>query len=204
MAPSTDTETASVDDTPARLLEAMATSVDERGFKATTVADVVRIARTSRRTFYEHFSGRDDCFLALLARVNGELIEHITGSVDRAAPWRTQVRQAIEAWIGGSLSRPAITLAWILDTPGLGTAARAQQRESMAEFFALIIELLDSPTYTAEHPEPVSRFLAIILVGGLRELLAIRVEDSGDVSDIEEIVDAATAATIGVLSAAIV
>ncbi|GAA1457349.1 TetR/AcrR family transcriptional regulator [Williamsia maris] len=203
MAPPTDPDTAPGDDTVVRLLEAMATSVDERGFKATTVADVVRIARTSRRTFYEHFSGRDDCFLALLARVNGELIAHITAAVDRSLPWREQVRQAIEAWISGSLSRPAITLSWILDTPGLGTAARAQQRESMAEFYSLIADLLDSPTYHVEHPQPVSRYVSIILVGGLRELLAIHVEDSGDVSDIEDIVDAATEATIAVLSASI-
>ncbi len=126
MAPATETDTAPGDDTVVRLLEAMATSVDERGFKATTVADVVRIARTSRRTFYEHFAGRDDCFLALLARVNGELIAHITAAVDRSLPWRDQVRQAIEAWIGGSLSRPAITLAWILDTPGLGRPFRSE------------------------------------------------------------------------------
>lgn len=203
MAPPTDTANETTEDTVGRLLEAMATSVDERGFKATTVADVVRVARTSRRTFYEHFSGRDDCFLALLAKVNGELINHIDAAVDRSLPWREQVRQAIEAWIGGSMSRPAITLSWILDTPGLGTSARAQQRTAMGQFYALITELLQSPTYTAEHPQPVSRFLPIILVGGLRELLAIHVEDSGDISDIDEIVDAATEATIAVLAVSV-
>jgi AcrR family transcriptional regulator len=38
-----------------RLIAAMAASVEERGYADTTVADVVRIARTSRRTFYQHF-----------------------------------------------------------------------------------------------------------------------------------------------------
>ncbi|MGK2938338.1 MAG: helix-turn-helix domain-containing protein [Solirubrobacteraceae bacterium] len=42
----------------------MAAAIQERGLAASTVADVVRHARASRRTFYEHFRDRDDCYLA--------------------------------------------------------------------------------------------------------------------------------------------
>ena len=38
-----------------RLLEGMAAAIRETGYRDATVADVVRHARTSRRTFYEHF-----------------------------------------------------------------------------------------------------------------------------------------------------
>ncbi|MGV0624231.1 helix-turn-helix domain-containing protein, partial [Mycobacterium kansasii] len=40
-----------------RLLDGLATSITERGYRASTVADVVRCARTSKRTFYDHFAG---------------------------------------------------------------------------------------------------------------------------------------------------
>ena len=50
------------DENRERLIAAMAASVEERGYADTTVADVVRLARTSRRTFYEHFQDRADCF----------------------------------------------------------------------------------------------------------------------------------------------
>src|SRR6201992_4490121 len=53
-----------------RLIAAMATSIEEKGYRDTTVADVVRIARTSRRNFYEHFADRQACFLALFDATN--------------------------------------------------------------------------------------------------------------------------------------
>jgi AcrR family transcriptional regulator len=49
-----------------RLLDAMAVAVRDRGYQDSTVADVVRHARTSRRTFYEHFTSKQDCFITLL------------------------------------------------------------------------------------------------------------------------------------------
>ncbi|MDT0406846.1 TetR/AcrR family transcriptional regulator, partial [Streptomyces edwardsiae] len=49
-----------------RLLDAMNESIVEDGYQNTTVADIVRRAKTSRRTFYEHFASREDCFVALL------------------------------------------------------------------------------------------------------------------------------------------
>src|SRR5579884_975427 len=47
----------------ARICEAMAHVVAERGYSAVTVADVVSAARISRRTFYEHFVDKEACFL---------------------------------------------------------------------------------------------------------------------------------------------
>ena len=40
-----------------RLLDGLATSIGERGYRASTVADIVRHARTSKRTFYDQFAG---------------------------------------------------------------------------------------------------------------------------------------------------
>ena len=50
-----------------RLLDGLALSINERGYRETTVADVVRSARTSKRTFYDHFSTKEECFAELLA-----------------------------------------------------------------------------------------------------------------------------------------
>jgi len=71
----------------------------------------VRRARTSRRTFYEHFASKDECFVALLTEANAEQIRQIAAAVDPAAPWDVQVRQAIVAWIASVESRPALMLS---------------------------------------------------------------------------------------------
>ncbi|HJR89226.1 MAG TPA: helix-turn-helix domain-containing protein, partial [Aeromicrobium sp.] len=61
-----------------RLLDALEESIAEDGYPGTTVADIVRRARTSRRTFYEHFDSRESCFVALLADANAEQVRQIS------------------------------------------------------------------------------------------------------------------------------
>ena len=65
-----------------RLLDGLAISIAERGYRETTVADVVRHAKTSKRTFYEQFATKDACLIELLRRNNVELIARINATVD--------------------------------------------------------------------------------------------------------------------------
>ena len=53
-----------------RLIDGLAASIGERGYRDTTVADIVRHARTSKRTFYEQFASKEDCLIELLRRNN--------------------------------------------------------------------------------------------------------------------------------------
>jgi AcrR family transcriptional regulator len=180
-----------------RLLQGMAAAIRERGFRDTTVADVVRHARTSRRTFYEHFAGREDCYIALLRESNAEMVQQIAAAVDPHASWGEQVRQAIGAWIAASESEPAITLSWIREIPSLGEDARRLQRDFLESFIVLIQTLTGNPELRAAGVEPVSRPVAIMLLGGLRELMATTVEDGGAIGDIRDVAIQATMAMIG-------
>jgi AcrR family transcriptional regulator len=180
-----------------RLLDGLAASITEDGYRNTTVADIVRRARTSRRTFYEHFSDREACFIALLTDANAQMIRQISAAVDQNAPWTSQVRQAVEAWIACAESQPAITLSWIRDVPSLGTAARRLQRDTMEAFITMIQTLCDTDAWRTVRVSPVSRQLAIMLLGGLRELTAATVEDGGRISDITELAVHACIALLG-------
>lgn len=177
-----------------RLLDALEESIAEDGYPKTTVADIVRRARTSRRTFYEHFDSREACFVALLTEANAEQVRQISAAVDPSAPWRSQVRQAIEAWISSGESRAPLMLSWIRDVPSLGTAARRLQRDAMENFIKMVQALGATDEFRAAGIAPVSRQRIIMLLGGLRELTAITVEEGGRMSDVtEEAVDASIA-----------
>ena len=167
-----------------RLLDGMATAIRRQGYAETTVADVVREARTSRRTFYEHFGDKQACFVALLREVNARMITRISAAVDPRAPWDAQIRQAIEAWIRSAEADPPITLSWIRDVPALGADARQLQRETVEAFVVLIRTLTDTPELRSAGLLPPSRQLTILLLGGLRELIATAVEDGEDVTGI--------------------
>jgi AcrR family transcriptional regulator len=175
-----------------RLFDALEECIAEDGYPKTTIADVVRRARTSRRTFYEHFASKDECFVALLTEANAQQVRQITAAVAAAAPWDTQVRQAIEGWIASAESRPALMLSWIRDVPALGVAARRLQRDAMDNFITMVQALTASEGFRSAGP--VSRSRIIMLLGGLRELTAITVESGGQMNDItEEAVAAAIA-----------
>lgn len=177
-----------------RLLDGLAASIGERGYRATTVADIVRHARTSKRTFYDQFDGKEQCFLDLLHADIENLAHGIRAAVDPGADWQRQIRQAVEVYVGHMESRPAITLAWIRELGSLGAAARPAQRHGLALLTSLLIDLTGSPGFRRAGLPPLTRPLAVILVGGLRELTALAVEDGHDVRDIvEPAVEASTA-----------
>jgi AcrR family transcriptional regulator len=180
-----------------RLIAAMAASIEEKGYRETTVADVVRLARTSRRTFYEHFASKQACFIALLREANATTVRRIAAAVDPGAPWEAQVRQAIEAWIASMQAEPSLTLSWIREVPALGDDARQFQRESLEAFLVLTQGLTDTAALRAVGIRPAPRQDAVMLLGGLRELVATTVEDGGDIGDITEVAVAATKSLLG-------
>ena len=180
-----------------RLLDGLAASIADKGYRNTTIADVVRRARTSRRTFYQHFSSKDECFVALLTDANTEMIRQISAAVDQTAPWASQVRQAIETWIACAESDPTIMLSWIRDVPSLGDTARRLQRDVVEAFVVMIQTFCDTEEWRSAGAGPVPRQLAIMLLGGLRELTATTVEDGGRISDFTETAVEASMALLG-------
>lgn len=170
-----------------RLLDGLGESIVAIGYPETTVADVVRRARTSRRTFYEHFGSKAECLIALLNEANVEMIRGIEAAVSPEASWQVQVRQAIEAWIGHAESAPWIVVSWIRDIPALGIPGRALQREMMDAFVRMVQVLTTTDAWQAIRPGGVDRGLALILLGGLRELIATTVEEGGRPADILDV-----------------
>jgi AcrR family transcriptional regulator len=162
----------------ARLIAAMATSIERKGYRETTVADVVREARTSRRTFYEHFADREACFLALFDAVNDETMERIAASVQSDHPLEQQVDEALEAYISSVEAHPPLYQSFVRELPGLGEAGAERQVAVIERFAALLVGLVESGR--REQPDLAARGLsrdtAIMIVGGLRELAVIALQ----------------------------
>ena len=180
-----------------RLLDGLAESIAERGYRATTVADIVRSAKTSKRTFYDQFASKEKCFVELLAANNDDLIAHITASVDAEAAPDEQVRAAVGAYVEHIESRPAITLSWIREAPALGDLARPLNRLAMQHLTDMLVGLSISPGFQRAGLQPIPRQLALILLGGLRELTALLVEDDQDVRGVVEPAITAARALLG-------
>ena len=169
-----------------RLIDAMAASIREKGYRDTTVADVVRLARTSRRNFYEHFDDREACFLALFDATNAVMMEQIAAAVDPEASLNAQVDAAVDAYIDNVCEQPALYASFVRELPGLGQAGAERGLVMLERFAALLVTLVDSAR--AAQPElevrPLTMDTAIIIVGGLRELAVISLQRDRDVREL--------------------
>ena len=195
-------DTAAGDDTAhpfrRRLLDGLAESIVERGYRETTIADIVRHARTSKRTFYREFDSKEECFVELLRTAIEDMTIQIKAAVDPEAFWQDQIRQAIDAYVDVIESRPAVALSWIRELPALGAAVRSVQRHNLEMLIQMLTDVTSTPGFERAGIPPAPPQLSVILLGGLRELTALTVEDN---KDVREIVDAAVAASIALVSA---
>lgn len=82
-----------------RLIAGLAEAVAENGYAGTTIADITRYAAVSRRTFYEHFSSKDACFVAAYDMVMTELNRRVGAAFEQEDDWPRAVRAGIAAML---------------------------------------------------------------------------------------------------------
>ena len=176
----------------ARLTEGLAAAIAEKGYAAVTIADVVRVARVSKRTFYEHFADKEACFLALYAETSDELLELIGNAVVTArGPWQQRIGAAARAYFERVAGEPELMRAALLEIHAAGPRARVLRREVQRRY----AEQLRAFSLAAEAEEDGIRALtpalATAVVGGLDELMLEAVE-AGYAERMGELADAAT------------
>lgn len=98
-----------------RILDAMAESVAEKTFSATTIADVVGRGGISRATFYKHFPGKRECFQAAVDDFVEEMRAAATNARSDTDSGPEQVRKATTAVLELMATRPAYTRLLVVE-----------------------------------------------------------------------------------------
>jgi AcrR family transcriptional regulator len=164
----------------------MAASIEEKGYRDTTVADVVRLARTSRRSFYEHFDDRDACFLALFDATNQSMMASVARAVTPQRSLDDQIYGAVDAYISHVTARPALYASFVQELPGLGDPGAARGQATLVAFAEMLVGLVDNGRRA--QPGVLSHGLtmdtAIIIVAGLRELLVLSLQQHRDMTEL--------------------
>jgi AcrR family transcriptional regulator len=163
-----------LDDQRARLLDAMVRSVADRGYAETAVADVLAGAQVSRRTFYDLFADKDDCFLQAHAAVL-EVVQRTLGEAyQRPGSWPQRIAAGLAALLDLCDREPQV--ARVAMAEGLGVGPLAQERHcalvlSLAAYFEEGRELSPDRQWMSAS---TSRALAGGVVTLLRERVAER------------------------------
>ena len=159
-----------------RILVAMLHTVAERGYAATTVADIVAFASVSRSSFYANFTDKEACFVATY----GFAMDYVLGRVRAATEslkdesWRSHAQTGLRAHMEVLASEPAFAITLHVEVLAAGPVAfdhRAQMLGSVATQFAELHEL--ARAQQPELPEvPPAAFA--LYTGGLDELIRDR------------------------------
>jgi AcrR family transcriptional regulator len=158
----------------ARLVEAMVHVVADKGYAATTVADVVERAGVSRRTFYEQFADKEACFLAAydaaVAAVLGRIAE-TAGPDGPPAGWHDRARAGVEAFLELLASQPAFARALQVEILTAGPAALERRAGMLATFSGVWRGLHEAARVEDPGLPPRPDEVFTVLTAGFEELI---------------------------------
>jgi len=150
-----------------RIIGGAARAVSERGYRETSVADIVKSAAVARARFYANFSSKQDCFFALFdfaTEMSLAAVEEACEDCQDDFPERVEV--GLRALLDFLEANPALARAWIVEGPTVGAPIN-DRFEQMIRGFAALLRRGRSGAGTAELPDTVEETVA----GGLYWLL---------------------------------
>jgi AcrR family transcriptional regulator len=171
-----------------RLLVGMAEAIREHGgFRPVTVAGVVRHARTSRRTFYQHFEDREACFLALFDVVSERLLGTIAEAATGDGPFGERVDRAMAAYLGALAAEPVIARACIQETASVGPDGMERVRAMNERWARQIVRLVEEAREHAPELRPLPLEVATIITGGFRDLVITTLDQGRDLTELQDV-----------------
>jgi AcrR family transcriptional regulator len=150
-----------------RILQAMIEVVSERGYPETRVVDVIEVAGVSRKTFYELFSSKEDCFLATYDVLLGNLLGDTARGFESkpGAPWAERIAAVFGELPKHLAEHPDEARYAIVEVLAAGPKALARRDAALRQFTGF----LDGGR--AETSVELPGITSLSIAGGINELL---------------------------------
>ena len=116
------------------ILEAMVRVVGRQGYKATSVADVIAEADTSRTTFYKYFEDKHDCFLAAYDMVVERVVTEVIAACEGEEDWVERVRIGLTTIVDLFALDPALARTAVVEVSAAGADARQRHWDAVSKF----------------------------------------------------------------------
>lgn len=149
-----------------RIVEAMTNVTHEIGYLDLTVADVVKHARVSRRTFYEHFTDKQHCYITTFGTCVECIADAVRSAYNAEEQWDDRVAAAFSAFGRLIVEHPAAGYICFVQSGASGAEAersRAAAVHMCAAAFAAVVHDCDE----AAEVSPLQCELAVEAVTGV-------------------------------------
>jgi AcrR family transcriptional regulator len=145
-----------------RVIEAMIQLAAERGYAATTVADIIKLAQVSRKAFYEHFEDRRNLLLAAFDSVSPATFETIRAAAQRGGGPSRQVEALMRRLCRVARESPGTIALLTIEIAAVDPEGLARRERLMGDCG----ELLDSCLRADPKLPALPPLLARALAGG--------------------------------------
>ena len=134
------------------MLAAAVEAVEDVGYARMTVAQVIGRAKVSRKTFYDVFTDREDCFLAAFEEAIADASAQVREAYEREAQWREGIRAGLARLLTFLDDEPGLAKVCVVEA--LGAGPRVLERR--AEVLEQLAEVIDRgrPLASPDHPPP--------------------------------------------------
>ncbi len=154
-----------------RIIDGLAKEIEEKGYRAVTVADVVSRAGVARNAFYDNFSSKEDCFLAASEFAVREALRRFVDAAAKAEEWPLRVRAGLSALLHYVAAEPALARTCIVEALSAGPAAVERYERSIQAFVPIFRMGRKSSPYGDDLPETLEE----TIVGGIFWILYQRI-----------------------------
>src|SRR4051812_14907789 len=144
----------------ARLVDAATHVFGTRSYAEARVADVLERAAISRKTFYEQFRDKEDCFLAAYDAAVEHAAEAVRNATRSEREWSGSLRKGLEALLRFLATQPELARLLVVEVGGAGPDARRRRDEMIERFSGLLDPNGRTPRVTTE-----------LIVGGLWQVV---------------------------------
>jgi len=127
------------------------------------VADIVKRAAIARKTFYENFSSKEECFLAAQELAMSAALERVVEAAGTHQDWPRRIRAGLTAFLGYVAAEPALARTCMVESLSAGSAAVEYHEESQQAFVSLLRLGRDVTPYGGQLPEALEE----AIVGGV-------------------------------------
>lgn len=151
-----------------RLFGAIVAVVSEKGYEATTVADVIELSGVSRSAFYEHFANKAECLAAAAAELiqpTLSTLAEVEAGAGEEAGWAV-----FERFIGLIAAQRAAARVCFVELHGAGEMGEAVGERG----FGALAEMVDRIGAGEAKEGRPDAGLTRVLLGGLRKLIHTR------------------------------
>jgi AcrR family transcriptional regulator len=153
-------------DPRSRILGAMGMLVSEQGYAAVTIAAIARAARISKRTFYDHFSDKEECFLAAYAAAADHVYGAVLAETAPGPPWRERLDAVITTYLKAMAAQPEMTRVFHVEIQAAGQRALELHLSVNKRYAALLRRIVREGGEARLAPAS-----AIAVLGAVHELV---------------------------------